>query len=53
LRTTGKKLKGEVVSVGESSVTIAAGDGIETHIPFFEIVRANLIANEYEPGSVS
>src|SRR3954471_23102642 len=43
-----KKLKGEVVSAGESSVTIAAADGAETQIPYSEIVRANLI-----DGSVS
>ncbi len=44
-----KKLKGEVVSAGEGSVTVAAADGSETHIPYSEIVRANLI----EDGSVS
>jgi ribosome maturation factor RimP len=44
-----KKLKGEVVSAGETSVTVAAADGAETHIPYSEIVRANLI----EDGSVS
>ena len=49
LRTAGKKLKGEVVSAGESSVTVAAADGSETHIPYSEIVRANLI----DDGSVS
>ena len=45
----GRKLKGEVVSAGESSVTVAVADGNETHIPYSEIVRANLI----EDGSVS
>ncbi len=44
-----KKLKGEIVSAGESSVTVAAADGSEIHIPYSEIVRANLI----EDGSVS
>jgi ribosome maturation factor RimP len=44
-----KKLKGEVVSAGENSVTVATADGSETHIPYSEIVRANLI----EDGSVS
>jgi ribosome maturation factor RimP len=44
-----KKLTGEVVSAGESSVTVAVADGHETHIPYSEIVRANLIEN----GSVS
>lgn len=49
VRTAGKKLKGDIVSAGESSVTIAAAGGVETHIPYAEIVRANLI----ESGSVS
>ena len=44
-----KKLKGEVVSAGENSVTVAAADGAEIHIPYAEIVRANLI----DDGSVS
>jgi len=43
LRTTGRKLRGEVVSAGEQSVTVAASDGAETEIPYREIVRANLI----------
>ncbi len=43
-----KKLKGEVVSAGENRVTVAVADGHETHIPYREIVRANLI-----DGSVS
>jgi ribosome maturation factor RimP len=43
LRTTGKKLRGEVLSAGEQSVTVAASDGAETEIPYAEIVRANLI----------
>ncbi len=43
LRTGGKKLKGEVVSAGEKSVTVAASDGAKTEIPYVEIVRANLI----------
>ena len=49
VRMLGKKLKGEVVSAGESSVTVAAADGAEIHIPYAEIVRANLI----DDGSVS
>jgi ribosome maturation factor RimP len=49
VRTAGKKLKGEVVSAGESSVTVAAADGAEIQIPYAEIVRANVI----EDGSVS
>ena len=43
-----KKLKGEVVSAGENSVTVVVADGHETHIPYAEIVRANLI----DDGSV-
>jgi len=49
VRTGGKKLKGEVVSAGESSVTVVRTDGAEIHIPYTEIVRANLI----DDGSVS
>ena len=43
LRTAGRKLRGEVVSAGEQSVTVAASDGTQTEIPYAEIVRANLI----------
>jgi ribosome maturation factor RimP len=44
LRTPGKKqLRGEVVSAGDQTVTVAASDGAETEIPYDEIVRANLI----------
>jgi ribosome maturation factor RimP len=43
LRTTGKKLRGEVLAAGEQSVRVAASDGAETEIPYAEIVRANLI----------
>src|SRR3954466_2154000 len=49
VRTRARKLRGEVVSAGESSVTVAASDGAETEIPYAEIVRANLI----DDGSVS
>lgn len=49
VRTSGKKLKGEIVSAGEQSVTLAASDGTKTEIPYGEIVRANLI----DDGSVS
>ena len=49
VRAIGKKLKGEVVSAGENSVTVVAADGAEIHIPYNEIVRANLI----DDGSVS
>jgi ribosome maturation factor RimP len=43
LRTTGRKLRGEVLSAGQESVKVAASDGAETEIPYDEIVRANLI----------
>ena len=43
LRTTGTKLRGEVLVANEESVTVAASDGAETEIPYGEIVRANLI----------
>jgi ribosome maturation factor RimP len=43
LRTTGTKLRGEVLAANEKSVTVAASDGAETEIPYREIVRANLI----------
>ena len=43
VRTAGRKLRGEVLSAGEQSVTVAASDGAETEIPYHEIVRANLI----------
>jgi ribosome maturation factor RimP len=54
VRTAGKKLKGEVVSAGETSVTVAGADGAEIHIPYSEIVRANLIETDnVGKGSVS
>ena len=43
LRTAGRKMRGEVLSAGEQSVTVAASDGAETEIPYHDIVRANLI----------
>jgi ribosome maturation factor RimP len=43
VRTTGRKLSGEVLSAGEQSVTVAASNGAETEIPYDDIVRANLI----------
>jgi ribosome maturation factor RimP len=43
LRTTGTKLRGEVLAADEKSVRVAASDGAETEIPYREIVRANLI----------
>ncbi len=42
-RTSGRKLRGEVISAGEQSVLVAASDGAETEVPYAEIVRANLI----------
>ena len=43
LRTTGRKLRWEVLSAGSESVKVAASDGAETEIPYADIVRANLI----------
>ena len=43
LRTSGRTFRGEIVSAGERSVTVAASDGAETEISYDEIVRANLI----------
>jgi ribosome maturation factor RimP len=43
VRMTDRKLRGEVLSAGQQSVTVAAADGAETEIPYAEIVRANLI----------
>jgi ribosome maturation factor RimP len=43
VRTRGRKLRGEVLSAGEQSVTVVAADGAETEIPYNDIVRANLI----------
>jgi len=53
VRTAGKKLKGEIIAAGENSVTVAAADGAEIHIPYQEIVRANLIGDIDMNGSVS
>src|ERR1700756_5059216 len=52
LRTTGRKLRGEVLSAGSESVKVAASDGAEIEIPYEEIVRANLIPISDEMGSV-
>ena len=43
LRTAGRKLRGEVLSAGTETVTVAASDGAQTDIPYHDIVRANLI----------
>jgi len=53
VRTAGRKLRGEVLSAGEQSVTVAASDGAETEIPYAEIVRANLIPVSDLKGSVT
>jgi ribosome maturation factor RimP len=42
-RTAGRKLRGEVLSAGTETVTVAASDGARTEIPYTDIVRANLI----------
>ena len=43
LRTSGRKLRGEVVSAGERSLRLERASGEPTDIPYDEIVRANLI----------
>jgi len=43
LKTTGERLRGEVVSAGERSLRLERGSGEPTDIPYDEIVRANLI----------
>src|SRR5436190_21096412 len=43
VRTTDRKLRGEILSAGDESVTVAASDGAETEIPYATIVRANVI----------
>jgi ribosome maturation factor RimP len=40
-----KRFRGEVVAVGESTVTVRAG-GEDVEIPYDEIVRGNLIEEE-------
>ena len=43
LRTPGRKrLRGEVVTAGERTVTVRAGDG-EVEVPYDDIIRGNLI----------
>ena len=53
LRTSGRKLRGEVLSAGNESVTVAGSDGAETEIPYADIVRANLIEDPNLKGSVT
>lgn len=52
VRTSGRKLRGEVVAAGENAVTVAAADGPEADVPYAEIVRANLIDDADPRGSV-
>src|SRR3954447_18668992 len=37
VRTTDRKLRGEILSAGDESVTVAASDGAETEIPYATI----------------
>jgi len=53
VRTTDRKLRGEVLSAGDESVTVAASNGTETEVPYHEIVRANLIDDPNLKGSVT
>jgi len=43
VKTTGERLRGEVVAAGERSLRLEAGSGEPADIPYDEIVRANLI----------
>ena len=43
VKTTGERLRGEVVSAGERSLRLERQGGEPTDIPYDEIVRANLI----------
>ena len=43
VRTTERRLRGEVVSAGERSLQLDPGTGVPVDIPYGEIVRANLI----------
>jgi ribosome maturation factor RimP len=43
LKTLDRRLRGEVVSAGERSLTLDPGKGEPTDIPYESIVRANLI----------
>ena len=43
LKTTGERLRGEVVSAGERSLRLERQGGEPTDIPYDQIVRANLI----------
>jgi ribosome maturation factor RimP len=43
VKTTGARMRGEVVSAGERSFRLVTATGEPTDIPYDEIVRANLI----------
>lgn len=43
VKTTGKRLRGEVVAAGERSLRLAPASGEPADIPYDTIVRANLI----------
>ena len=43
VKTTGERLRGEVVSAGERSLRLERGSGEPADIPYDDIVRANLI----------
>jgi ribosome maturation factor RimP len=43
VKTETSRARGAVVSAGERAVELAAKDGEQIHIPYDEIVRANLI----------
>jgi hypothetical protein len=43
VKTTGERLRGEVVSAGERSLRLERASGEPADIPYDEIVRANLI----------
>jgi len=46
VKTAERRLKGEILSAGERSFRLAGQTGEPTDIPYDEIVRANLIAEE-------
>jgi len=43
LKTTGKRLRGEVVAAGERSLRLTPRDGEQVDVAYDDIVRANLI----------
>jgi ribosome maturation factor RimP len=44
-----KRFKGEVVTTGETEVTLAVADGDEVGVPYDDIVRGNLIDEGLRP----